>query len=90
MLKCLYRLPEMKYFPKSYANIQQTKSGDRTAHPARGDHCLQTLDAGYAGGVKEEIVVSPIAQAECALRNPREQRQHNANFKAENNIENDA
>lgn len=47
------------------------------------------MDAGLARGVQKEIVVAPVAETEGALRNPGQQRQHNADFKAQNNIEDD-
>lgn len=47
------------------------------------------MHAGFARGVKEKVVVAPVAQAECALRNPRQEREHNADFQAKDNIEND-
>lgn len=48
------------------------------------------MHAGFARGVKEKIVVAPVAQPKRALRNPRQERKHNADFQAEDNIENDA
>ena len=46
------------------------------------------MHAGLARGVQEKIVVAPVAQSERALRNPGQEREHNADFQAENNIEN--
>ena len=82
-------LLEMEYFPKGDPDIQEPDAGNRSAHPARGNYGLQCMHAGFARGVQEKVVVAPVAQSKRALRNPRQERQHNANLQAEDNIEND-
>jgi len=79
----------MEYLPKGDPDIQQSDARYGSADPSRRDHSLQRMYPGFAGGVEQEIVVSPVAQAESALRNPRQQRKHQTNFQAENDIEDD-
>ena len=80
----------MKYFPEGNSDIQQADSGNCSAHPPRSDYRLNRVHAGLARGVQKKIIVAPIAQPQRALRNPRQQRKHNANFKAEDDIKNNA
>jgi len=80
----------MKYFPESNSDIQQAYSGNRSAHPPGSDYSLYRLHAGLPRGVQKKIIVTPIAQPQRALRNPRQQRKHNANFKAEDDVKNNA
>lgn len=81
---------EVENLPKCHAEIQQSEAGDGAAHPARRHHVLQPIESGFAGGVEEKIVVAPITQAEEALGNPRQQRQHNADFQAKDDVKNNA
>lgn len=80
----------MKYFPKRNANIQDTDTCYRSPDPTGSDDSLQAIDARLARRVQEKVVVTPVAQAKCALRNPGQKREHNANLEAKNNVENDA
>ena len=90
MLERAHSFPKMEYLPKRYPNIQQTHAGNCPAHPSRSDGDLQRVHAGLARRVQEKIVVAPVAQAKRTLRYPRQERKHEANLQAENNIENDA
>lgn len=88
-MKGLHSLLEMKYLPKGDSKVQQTDAGHSAAHPAGSNYSLQTLHAGYPYGVQEKIIVAPIAHPKRALRNPRQERQKDADLQAEDDIEND-
>src|ERR1044072_920169 len=90
LLKGLHSLLEMKDLPKGDPDVQQTDAGNSATHPAGSNYSLQRLHAGYPDGVQEKIILAPIAHAERALRNPRQERQKDADLQAENDIENDA
>jgi hypothetical protein len=78
----------MENFPKGDSEIQQSDTGDSAAHPARSDYSLERIRARLSGGVQKKIVVTPVAQTQRALRNPRQECKHDADFEAENDIEN--
>lgn len=82
-------LLKMKYFPEGNPDVQKTNASHCATHPAGGHYSLQRMNAGFARCVQQKIIVAPIAQPECALRNPRQERKHNADFQAEDNIEDD-
>lgn len=77
----------MENFPKGYSDVQQTYSGYSTPHPTRRDNGLQIIEARLPRCVQQEIVVAPIAQAERALWNPRQQCQNDADLEAEYDVE---
>lgn len=79
----------MECLPKGDPDIQETDARHCSAHPSGSDYGLQRMHTSFAGGVKQEIVVSPIAQTKHALRNPRQEHQHKTDFQAENDIEDD-
>lgn len=79
----------MENLPKGNPYIQQADACYRSAHPAGSNNGLQPIQASLARRVQKKIVIAPIAQAQRALRNPRQEREHNTYFKAEDNIEND-
>jgi hypothetical protein len=83
-------LPEMKDFPKGNPDVQQADAGDRAAHPPGSNHGLYDLQAGLSRRIHKKIIIPPVAQAQRALRNPRQQRKHNANFKAKDDVKDDA
>lgn len=80
----------MEDLPKRNPEIQQAEAGDGPAHPAGRHHDLQRRHPGFARRIKKKIVVAPVAEAERALRNPRQEGQEDANFQAEKDIKNDA
>lgn len=80
----------MEDFPKRHSQIQDAQTGNCATDPTRSDHTLQTIETGLTRGVQKEIVVSPITQAEKSLRNPGQQREHNANLQAQDNVEDNA
>ena len=83
-------LLEMKYFPEGDADVQETNAGHCATHPSGGNHSLQGIHAGFARGVQQKIVIAPVAHnPESALRNPGQEREHNADLQAEDDIEND-
>lgn len=51
---------------------------------------MQARKAGFAGGVQQEVVITPIAHAPQSLRPPGQQREHDANFQTQDNVEDDA
>ena len=79
----------MEDFPKSDSDIQQADTRYCSTNPPRGNDSLETIKTGFAGSVQKKIIASPFAQAKRALRNPWQQRKHNADLKAEHDIEND-
>ena len=81
---------EVEDLPKSHAEIEQAETGHGAANPAGGDHALQSIKSGFARRVEQKIIIAPVAQTEKTLWNPRQQREHNADFQAKNNVKNDA
>lgn len=80
----------MKYFPEGDPDVQETNPGHCSTYPSGGNYSLQRIHAGFARGVEQKIVIAPVAHnPESALRNPRQEREHNAYFQAEDDIEND-
>ena len=79
----------MKYFPEGDPYVQQTNASHCATHPAGGNDTLQSVNAGFARCIEQKIIVAPIAQPERTLRNPRQECEHNADFQAENDIEDD-
>ena len=82
-------LLEMKYFPEGDPDVQETNAGHSATHPSGSNYSLQRIPFGFARGVHQKIVVAPVAQPESALRNPRQEGEHNADFQAEDDIEDD-
>ena len=80
----------MENLPEGDPDIQDTDASHCTANPAGSNYSLQRMHAGFARGVQEKIIIAPVAQAKRALRNPRQQHEHQADFQAENDIEDDA
>lgn len=80
----------MEDFPKGDAHIQQADTRDGAPNPSRGHNRLQSIETSLTRSVQQEIVVSPLAQSESALRNPGKQCEHNPDLKAEDDVENDA
>ena len=81
---------EIKDFPKRHAEVEKTKTGHCTSDPSGSDYTLQSVESSFPGRVKEKVVVAPIAQPEKTLRNPGEQSEQDADFQAENDVEDDA
>ena len=79
----------MEDFPKGDGNIQQADSRYCSANPSGSNHCLETIETGFARGVQKKIIAAPFAKTERALGNPWQQRKHDANLKAKHDIEND-
>jgi len=80
----------MKYFPEGDPDVQETDASHCPTDPAGGNHSLQRMNAGFARGVQQKIVIAPVAHdPESALRNPWQEREHNADFQAEDDIEDD-
>ena len=83
-------LLEMEYFPESNPDVQETNASHCPTNPSGGNNGLQGIHAGFARGVQQKIVIAPVAHnPESALRNPRQEREHNADLQAEDDIEND-
>ena len=81
----------MRYLPEGYEKIEHAYAADSAAHPARSDKRLQALQAGLLRRVEQEIVVAPVAQPERRQErqnmNPRQEGQHDADFQAQDNVE---
>ena len=80
-------LTKMRDLPEGDPQIKQPQPRHRAAHPAGCDRLLQALQSGLLRRVEQKIVVAPIAQPEGMQ--PRQQREHNANFEAQDNVEDD-
>jgi len=80
-------LSEVRHLPAGHGEVKQTEAGHRAAHPPRSDRVLQALETGLLHGVDQKKVVGPIAQAE--RMHPRQKRQHDARFKAQDDVEDD-
>ncbi len=78
----------MENLPEGNSEVQQTNARDGPAHPAGSDNGLQRIGARLPRCVQKKIVVAPVAEAERALWNPRQERKHNANLETENDIKN--
>ncbi len=90
MLLCLqrpHRLAKVRDLPAGHAEVEQTQPCDRATHPARRDGVLQTLQADLLRGVEQKIVIAPVAQPKRV--NPRQQRQHGARLKAQDDVKDD-
>ena len=81
---------EMEHLPESNSQVQYTHTGDRATHPTGGDDRLQTVDAGLARGVKQKVVIAPIAQAKKPLWNPGQEHQNQPDLQAKDDVKNDA
>lgn len=73
--------------PEGDPQIEQSEPRHSAAHPARRDGMLQALQSGLLRRIKQKIVVAPIAQPEGMQ--PRQQCEHNADFEAQDNVEDD-
>ena len=78
----------MENLPEGNSQIQQTNSRYGAAHPSGRDDGLQRIGARLPRRIQKKIIVTPVAEAERALRNPRQERKHNADLEAENDIKN--
>ena len=80
----------MENFPKRYSDIQQPNAGYGAAHPSGSNDSFQRVHSCFARGVEQKIVIAPIAQTKRSLRHPRQKREHDAYFQAQDDVENDA
>lgn len=76
----------MRYLPKGDKEIEHAKSGNGTTHPSRRDGLLKALHSRLVCGVNQEVVISPVTQAKRALRNPRQESEHDAHFQTQKDI----
>jgi hypothetical protein len=83
------RLREMEDFPERDSDVEQSYAGNRAAYPSGSNRYLKRVDARLARRIQKKVVVAPVAKTQSALRNPRQQRQHDADLKAKNYIKND-
>lgn len=81
-------LLEMKYFPEGDPDVQETNASHCPTYPSGGNYSLQYV-AGFARSVQQKIVVAPVAQPKRPLGNPWQEGEHNADFQAEDDIEDD-
>ena len=77
----------MHDLPEGDPQVEQAQTRHRAAHPAGRDGVLYALQSGLLRRVEEKVVVAPIAQSERV--NPRQQREHNADFEAQDDVEDD-
>jgi len=81
---------EIEDLPERDAEIQQSDTAHRAAHPTGSDHCLQSLDTRFVGRIQQKIVVAPIADAPHAVRPPRSDGKKDANLEAQDDVKNNA
>ena len=81
---------EVEYLPERDAEIQKANTTHRTAHPARSDHRLQTLNASLVRSIQQKVIVAPIADSPHAVRPPRRHGEKDANLEAQDDIKNNA
>jgi hypothetical protein len=83
----------MGYLPEGYHQIQDSQAAHCASDPTRRNHRPQALQAHLLRSVKQEKIVAPIAQPERWQErqdvNPRQERQHNADLQAQDNVEDD-
>ena len=77
----------MKQLPQPHRYVQKADARDGAAYPPRRDETLQAV-TGLARGQQQKIIVAPVAQAPPAVRHPGQNREHNADLKAQNYVEN--
>jgi hypothetical protein len=83
-------LVKVEDFPEGNPDIENSHAAYRSSHPTRSHDALQTIHSSLARGVKQEIVVTPIAEySQCSLRNPGQEREYQTNLEAENDVEDD-
>lgn len=84
----------MRYLPEGYHQIQDSYAAHSAAYPTRRDDRAQALQASLLRSVEKKIIVAPIAQTQRRQErhdmNPRQKRQHDADFQAQDNIEDDS
>lgn len=88
LLQRAHGLAEMGHLPEGYAEVEHAESGHGPTDPAGVDRHLQALRAGLVRRVNQKEIIAPIAQAE-RVRPPRQERQHEADFEAQDNVEDD-
>ena len=77
----------MKYFPEGDPDVQETNACHCPTYPTGSNYSLQVIHAGFARSVKQKIIVAPVTQPEGTLRDPRQEREHNTDLQAEDDIE---
>ena len=86
-LDCLF---EVKDFPESDTDVQKSDATDGAPDPTRRDKGLYSLNAGFLRSIQQEIVVAPVAEAPHPVRPPGRDREERADFKAQDDVKNDA
>ena len=81
---------EVENLPERNTEIQEPDATHRAAHPAGGDHRLQTLNTRLARSIQEKVVVAPIADPPHAMRPPRRHSEKDADLETEDDVKNNA
>ncbi len=81
---------EVENLPERDAEVQKADAAHRAAHPTGSDHSLQTLNTRLARSIQQKIVVAPIADSPHSVRPPGRNREKDADFEAEDDVENNA
>ena len=84
----------MGHLPEGYAQIEQPEPCDSAAHPTGRDRPLHAEEARLVRRIDQEVVVAPVAQPERGQEredvNPRQEREHEPYFEAQDNVEDNA
>jgi len=78
---------EVSDLPEGQTEVDEAESGHCAARPAGSDGLLQNVKPRLLRHVDEKEVVAPIAQAERV--HPRQERQHDARFQAQDDVKDD-
>ena len=81
---------EVEDLPESNSEIQESNTADRAANPTRSDDSLQPLNASLACGIKQKVIVTPVANPPHPVRPPRRHREKNTNLEAQDDVEDNA
>src|ERR1043165_4718962 len=81
---------EVEDLPERDAEIQESDTTHRAAHPPGSDHCLQTLNTCFVGSIQQKVVVAPIADSPHSVWPPRRHGKENANLEAQDDVKNNA
>src|SRR6185369_6353299 len=81
---------EIENLPERNSEIQKPDTTYRATNPTGSNHSLQSLDARLARGVKQKIIVAPIADAPHSVRPPWRHCEKDTNLEAQNNVKDNA
>jgi hypothetical protein len=81
---------EIKNLPERNSEIQKPDSTHGAANPTGSNHCLQSVTTRLARGIKQKLIITPLADAPHSVRPPRLHREKDTNLEAQNNVKDNA